>query len=144
MRLDRMAFSLLAVVLLLGLAACAGTGNEKDFLRAPELLSLEMAPNPVDAGEDTTFIVTWEDQEGDMAHPTVTLKIENEDDETLLVPVEDIVVDGTETAGSLLFVIAPRVEYQGKCIVTVTDDSGNTSEEIEEYLYVNPLPGTAE
>jgi hypothetical protein len=137
----RVRFSVLALglaSLLALLAACGGEPAKTD--PTPVLYSIEIAPNPVDAYQTATFIVSWRDGDGDMRRPTVAATLHTEDDQTLELPIEDVSVSGGPYSGAISFNLVVFDAYQGNVAVTVTDEAGNVSDQIEEYLYVNQAP----
>jgi hypothetical protein len=117
------------------LAGCAGDNPAES--RVPELLSIEIVPNPVDLYEFTTVIVGFSDHDGDMEEPTVHLSIETEDEQVIDVPVKDVEVSDDIVNGTVTFTVEVLDGYEGNCVVTIADEAGNVSEPIEEFLFVN-------
>lgn len=129
----------------LALGGCAGSGNDRGADLAPELLEMEIIPNPANLNDEATFIASFRDLDGDMKNATVQLKLypggldteEDEDDqESIVLPVVDLQIMG-DTAGTISFVVEIVDDYDGTTQLTVTDEAGRTSETVEEYLFVN-------
>jgi hypothetical protein len=136
------AITLLAASLLA--LACGGEGERPDRDLTPALQNLEILPNPVDIGSQTAFLASFTDHDGDMAGAQVMLEVETEDDEQIIqLPALDVKITGT-TAGSISFRVAIRDDYQGTCRLIVIDEAGHISEDVEEFLFVNLVPGQLE
>jgi len=132
---------LLGLICCLAALGCAGDGNADDVDLDPELTELTIAPNPADVNDEALFYAAWRDHDGDMENATVTLELENEEGDAFILPVFDLEIEGTATAGTLSFRVKILSGYQGNCLLTVTDEAGHTSEEVEEYLFVNEVSG---
>lgn len=141
MRRDHCLVLLIGLICGLAAIACDGDGKEEDVDLDPELMGLEIEPNPADVNEEIVFYAGWRDHDGDMENATVTLELENDEGDSFILPIFDLTIEGTETAGTLSFRVTILSGYQGNCLLTVTDEAGHTSEEVEEYLFVNEVPG---
>ena len=132
-----------AIGLMIGLLAafgCVGDGPRPSGDLTPELFDLQIIPNPADVGSEPTFIASFKDLDGDMLDATVELIVETEEDEEEFeVPVIDLQIDGEKT-GSIAFRIEVLPEHQGAFKLRVTDEDGNRSDEVEEFLFVNEPP----
>ncbi|MCZ7584424.1 MAG: hypothetical protein M5R36_14375 [Deltaproteobacteria bacterium] len=138
------AFLTVSIALLLaatGVIACDGGGSHRDEEVAPLLYqdSLRVDPNPAWLYEDATFYFAWEDGDGDMENPVVSVRLENEDEESRFVEIKNVEVDG-HTGGAIWFDLPVSDGYEGRYFITVRDEAGRLSNEIELFLYVSPVP----
>ena len=130
---------MLLIALFLICTACADRGNnQEDAELAPVLFeeSLRIFPDPAELYEDARFYFGWEDHDGDMTDPTITVLLINEAGDQIILDAENIEVQG-EYAGTLSFTIRVLDGYQGEYHIVVQDDYGRQSAEISRFLYVN-------
>ncbi len=131
--------SILAFALLF--CACSKDGGESDADMAPLIYqnSLRIFPNPSWLYEDSEFYFAWEDFDGDMDEAIVTVRFEAQNGDIRYIESEDVEVEG-DTGGSLSFTRNILDGDEGRYYITVTDEAGNVSNEIDIFMYVNPLP----
>lgn len=137
--MKRLAFASILLVLLFALAlSCDKDGSEGDEDLAPVLYqdSFMIHPNPATLYEKALFYFAFTDHDGDMKNPSLTLTYEVKENERQTVAVDKIHVEG-ETSGSLWFELEIYDGYEGTYYITVTDESGRVSNEIEIALFVN-------
>ena len=120
---------------------CTQDASEGDEDLAPHLFqdSLRIDPNPAWLYEDATFYFGWEDFDGDMESPALTVSFEDEDGKTRFIEIDEIEAEG-ETGGAVWFDLKILDGFEGTYTITATDKDGNLSNEIEIFLFVNPIP----
>ncbi len=121
------------------LAAC-NTPTTRQIL-APIAESLEIYPNPVTAGDQSTFIISWRDAEGAMTKPQINILSTNTySGQTMPIPVVDPQLIGNANAGTISFTVVAQAVYNGKITLTLVDDDGGVSNQIIQYFFVNTAP----
>lgn len=122
-------------------AACTKGGGAPEFEAAPELYedSIRINPNPAWLYEKALFYFAFTDEDGDLDDASILVTFENDDGDTRIVEVQDLEIDG-ETAGTMTFEMTVRDGDEGLYTISIVDDAGNVSNEIEIYLFVNPEP----
>jgi hypothetical protein len=148
---NRLSLVLLAVLAVCVIQFSCTHGEESNESLAPFLYpdSARVFPNPAWLYEDATFYFAFRDHDGDMQNPVVILRRtdEKEDEDaggsenSQYVEVDDIAVDGA-AYGSISFPLEILDGYQGNYYISVMDEAGNVSEEIEVFLFVNSEPRT--
>ena len=134
-----------ALILLFLFVSCGGRDEAEDESVAPELFeeTFDIVPNPAEVSDTITLFFGFRDQDGDMEDARVTVRLIDDDNQVRGIDLDqdEIEIEGT-TAGTVSFDIENIDEtYQGTYAVFVTDEAGNYSNEIEEYLDVNPYSG---
>lgn len=117
-------------------------GDEEVSL-APYLYenSLTISPNPARAFDKVTFFFAYSDHDGDVRKATVFIRLETEGGDTFyLSPDEGTFEVKGNTNGAMSFELTIKSvsESQGTYYVYIVDEAGNRSNEIYEYLAVNP------
>ncbi len=132
---------LIALAGALVFTACTKDDGQGDADLAPLVYqdSLRVFPNPSWLYEDSVFYFAWEDFDGDMENAIVTIRFEAQNGDVSFIDVDDIETEG-DTGGSLKFTRNIVDGDEGRYFITVMDEAGNFSNEIDIFLYVNPLP----
>ena len=137
---SRIFHALIIAVAALALFACsrkAPVGESSDPVLFQD--SAVVDPNPAFLYEDAKFYFAWEDKRGDMKNAVVVLRIEDVNGESEFIEPKDVHIEG-DTGGTIWFNLMILDGFQGTWYITVLDDSGNASNEIDLYLFVNPTP----
>jgi len=132
------------VVFVFAFAFVLGCDNgEEETSMVPYLYEdgFSISPNPVSAFEEATFFFPFLDHDGNVDDATVFVRLETDMGDVIeLAPEEGTFeVDG-DTKGAMSFdlKIGSQDDSQGTYYVYIVDEAGNRSNEISEYLLVNP------
>ena len=143
---SRLFTTVLVALTLALLSACdSGSGNHPGT--TPELLqdTFRIVDNPAESGDVVTFVVAFEDLDGDMDE--AELRLDFEDPDGIVTPVDlddrfdrnlnEIEVRGS-TRGTIRFRLVADPAYdEGEFMLAVTDNAGHTSNTVTVFLDVN-------
>ena len=105
---------------------------------------LSILPNPAPAYSEVTVFFPFYDHDGDVKNASVFVRLETETgDEIELAPEEGTfeVLGDTNGAMSFDLKLGSQSESQGTYYIYIVDEAGHRSNEISEYLLVNPPEG---
>ncbi len=106
---------------------------------APYIYYVEIVPNPVNAGDTATFIVSWRDNFRGMRHPTLKAFVYTDAEEILPLPTDNLTVQGGPTAGTVTFSFVAQASYQGTAKFILTDEGNRSSPEYDTEFFVNDV-----
>lgn len=117
--------------------------GDEDVSLAPYLYedSLTISPNPARAFDKVTFFFAYSDHDGDVKKATVFIHLESDEGDIVqLSPDEGTFEVKGNTNGAISFELTLKsvAESQGTYYIYIVDEAGNRSNEISEYLAVNP------
>ena len=132
----------ISVLMVFAFVCGCDRGNENVSL-APHLYEdgYTISPNPISAFKTATIFFPYSDHDGDIKDSTVFIRLESDaGDVYQLSPNEGSfkVWGGTDGAMSFELDIKSVSESQGTYYIYIVDEAGNRSNEISDYLAVNP------
>jgi len=124
------------------LAACEGEGKDQEDISLSPFLypdTFEIIPNPAESGDKVKFFFGFSDHDGDVEDGQLVVRLEDDAGNITGIEIDDDdwEIEGT-THGSIEFELEVIETGQGEYLVYFIDEAGNVSNEISEYLFVNP------
>ncbi|MBZ0274043.1 hypothetical protein K8I61_18540 [bacterium] len=133
---------LFTVLLVAAMSAACTQGNEPAEELEPVVYqeSLRVEPNPAWLYEPARFYFAFEDFDGDVEQPILLVRFENLEGEERFVAADEPRLTGDGHGGAIWFDLDVKDGDEGTYFITLLDKAGNASDEIEIFLFVNPIP----